>query len=146
KVMDVDRPFDHVPTQLIGTPQNLPTADTTAGKPETEGRGVMVTSRGSFPFGAILAQWCPAEFRSADHQRRIEQSTSFEVLKQSGQRLIHHPAVEVQLRIKIIVLVPTRVNQRDKTDTSFNQPTRQKTVRCKGVKHSLSPASTAMRK
>src|SRR6266581_6344724 len=107
EIIHVDRVGDDVPADLIRFTDDLPAFDATARQPNTERERMMVPpGHIAAKARAVIAERCAAELRAAHDERALEQPALLEVVQQRGDRLIDHPAIEQQIAIERVVVVP----------------------------------------
>lgn len=81
KVMHRDGITRDMPGEIIRLTMNLPTFDTAASHPQTEGARMMVATGDGFVSRPILAQRRAPEFTAPDYERGVKQAALFEVLQ-----------------------------------------------------------------
>src|SRR6185503_4997967 len=102
---------------------------------------MMIAARDPFAPGAILAEWCPAEFRAPDHERFIQHPALLKVLDKRGDRLVGHPAVEGEFRIEIAVVVPGSVKDIHKPDAALDEPACEQAIGRKLLELTRTPSA-----
>ena len=86
KVVDMDGSIDGIETDLVGRAHGLTGADAAAGHPDCEGVDMVIAAdRAPLPLGRHLHHVASSELTAPDHQRAIQQATSFEVFDERGE-------------------------------------------------------------
>ena len=87
EVMDMDRFFDDVVTEVVGLPINHPPAHASSGHPSGKAARVMIAA---VVFGRqrTLAVRGASEFATPSNERSIEQASLFEIGHQGGASLV----------------------------------------------------------
>ena len=88
KVVDVDRGLNRRPAELVGLSDNLSRFDSTASHPQAEGVSKMVSTRLLAVSFVRIGDGCAAELSRANNQSLVEQTSLFQIIHQSGGRLI----------------------------------------------------------
>jgi len=84
KVGGLGAVVDRTVSEVVGGPVGLPSANATAGQPDAEAVGVMVTSLVALG-GIAVAEFCagcPSEFAAPLDDGRFEEATSLEIAQQ----------------------------------------------------------------
>src|SRR5262249_61221286 len=108
-------------------PAATPALNAAPGEPHRETEGIMIAA------GAhrILGGGLPAEFAAPKHKRRIEQTPTFQVFQESGNRLIGAAGVigvvfhQVAMRVPVVVVVRATRIKLHETYTTLHQTPRQ---------------------
>ena len=95
---------------------------------------MMIAARNNFIAFAVFAQGSPSKFRTPHYERRIEQTSFFEVFEQRGNRLVGHRGIEAKLSIEIGMVVPRCMVNVHEADTALYEPARQQTIPREGAK------------
>ena len=122
----MERFFDGGGSEFVGGPYAHAPLDPTAGHPHGKAIGVVVPSG---PFG-VLGCRLATEFSAPDDQRLVEQSASFEVRDQTGDRFVGVARMEIMVlfqigvRVPIVVVVGASGVDLNEPDAPFDEPTR----------------------
>ena len=123
-VVDVDRIFDDVVTEVVGLTVHDAWLDPATGHPDREVSRVMVAAvvvASQFP---LTVNGSP-EFASPDDERVIEESGPFEILNQRPRGLVDVFDLIHEIRGDVAVLIPSAMEELDESDVAFDHPPRQ---------------------
>src|SRR5258706_5517889 len=102
----MDRIFRDAEGELISFANDLAAFDSAARHPDAISVGMMITASDARKAGAIFTQWRSTELRTPDDECCIKQPALLEISQQRSDGLIHDFAIEDQVLIKLIVVVP----------------------------------------
>ena len=124
-IVHMDGIFNRMKSEVIGATDRLSHSDSSTRHPHGEGLGVMVASLGSPQRRARFHHRRSPEFTTPNHQGILEHSALFQILNQRGTRLVGLSTLVAHTLFHVAVVIPTRVIDLDKPDTSFTQPPRE---------------------
>lgn len=132
EIVHVNFVFDGIEANVVGCPVSDAGFDSSTRHPDGEGVGVVVAA----PLFAIshltLQEGRASEFSTPDHKGVIEEPSLFEILNESGGRLVGVAALVVEFGGERIVLVPTGMHQLDVAGAAFQETSGEKAVAGKG--------------
>jgi hypothetical protein len=120
KVMDVDRIFHDVVTEIVRLTVDLPPFGASAGHPHTEATGMVIAT---VIFLAQLALRIdrPAKLASPNDQRVVKKPTLLQIFDQTMTWLIDVLALIGQTTVHVRMMIPVVVVDLDKPHTSFGK-------------------------
>ena len=127
QVVDVDWVFNGVPAEFVGGAVSHASSDAAASQPHRESERMMIATVLSLGSGRAT------EFTTPDHQRLVEQAARFQILKQTGDRLIGGEGIVLVSGFKTAVLVPglkasRRMIELHKANAPLDEAPGQKTL------------------
>src|SRR5215475_406287 len=95
------------PANLVRLADDLSASYSAASHPDAISKRMMIASADtSIERRPVLAERRAAELTGPHHQRVIEQSPLLQILQQRPHGLIGHAAIEEQVAVEIVVMVP----------------------------------------
>src|SRR5438552_17946051 len=105
--MDMDFILDDVEAKLIRLSDDLSPLNPTACHPDTESKRMVVTTLTALGGIAAFHQGRATKFASPDNQRRVKQSSLFQVFQQRCRGLVSDVTIFLQVSIELRVIIPT---------------------------------------
>ena len=127
EIMHIHRIFTYVVAELIRLAIDRSRLDATARQPQAKTPRMMVAAVVSLGQRSLGVNGS-AELSAPDHKRVVEHAALFQILHQRSRRLIRLLALPPNLFWQIAVLVPSAVEQLNKSDAAFRKSSREDTV------------------
>ncbi len=118
-IMHMDWFFGDVPAELVGRANDVSTSNSAAGHPPTKRLAKVIPSVGFV--GVALAKGRASKLGGPNDQGILEHTAFFKIFDQCRCRDFGVFALLGQLRIEIVVLIPTGVHKLHEANSSFEQ-------------------------
>ena len=133
----MDWVFHNAPAQFVRFADDLTAAHAAAGHPHREGKRVMVApAHATIERRAILTERRAAKLRRPHHERLVEQPALFQIPQQRADRLIDDGAIERQILLQLVVMIPRGVVDADEAHVALDEPAGHQTIAREGFERS----------